>query len=189
MNWYLGITTSKMISPFPGHEKIRGEAAVEKQLRAMGLDCFVPTQIVFKRQGKNRYAEPWVDYLCPNYIFANVPADRYAEALGAKGLARCLMRIPNREAEMHLRPFRARLDDDNAKAMKIIDEGDKRAMCEFKPGDVLEIISGPFADQCVEFCRNVREVGAPFDLVEAEVEVFGQKARVRVDPLDVKRVG
>jgi hypothetical protein len=26
-------------------------------------------------------------------------------------------------------------------------------------------------------------------LVEAEVEVFGQRARVRVDPLDVKRVG
>jgi transcription antitermination factor NusG len=82
-----------------------------------------------------------------------------------------------------------RIDEDNAKAMRIIDEGDRRAMCEFKPGDLLEIISGPLSDLCVEFCRSVREVGAPFDLVEAEVEVFGQKARVRVDPLDVKLVG
>lgn len=189
MNWYLGITTSKMISPIPGHEKIRGEAAVEKQLLAMGLDCFVPTQITFKRRGKNRYAEPCVEYVCPNYIFANVPPDRYAEALGVKGLARCMMRIPNQEAEWHLAPFRARLVEDNAEAMRIIEEGDRRAMCEFKPGEVLEIISGPFADQCVEFCRSVREVGAPFDLVEGEVEVFGQKARVRLDPLDVMRVG
>lgn len=29
----------------------------------------------------------------------------------------------------------------------------------------------------------------PFALVEAEVEEFGKKARVRVDPLDVERVG
>jgi hypothetical protein len=79
VNWYLGITTSKMISPFPGHAKIR-------------RGC----------RGKA------------------------AAGHGAKGLARCLMRIANREAEMHLRPFRARLDGDNAKAMKIIDEGDKR---------------------------------------------------------------
>jgi hypothetical protein len=30
---------------------------------------------------------------------------------------------------------------------------------------------------------------AQFDPVAVEVEVFGQKARVSVDPLDVKRVG
>lgn len=29
----------------------------------------------------------------------------------------------------------------------------------------------------------------PFDLVKAQVELFGRRACVRVDPLDVKRVG
>jgi transcriptional antiterminator NusG len=99
-----------------------------------------------------------------------------------------MMRIPNQEAEWHLAPFRARIDEDNARAMRIIEDGDRRAMCEFKPGDLLEIISGPFAELCVEFRRNVREAGAPFDVIEAEVELFSQRVRFKVDLLGVKRV-
>lgn len=37
--------------------------------------------------------------------------------------------------------------------------------------------------------RRARNARAPMDLVESEVEVFGQRVRVRIDPLDVKRVG
>jgi transcriptional antiterminator NusG len=189
MTWYLGITTSRMIPPFPGADRIRGEAAVEKQLQAIGIECFVPTRTVFKRQGKNRYAEPVVEYMCPNYIFANIPADQYADAVAVRGISRTLMMVPAVEVKRHLRPFIARVAADQEEALRIIESGDRREMSTYQPGDALEIIAGPFAGFMLQFKAMLERSGDPFPMVEGEVEIFGRDTPVRLDPVDVRRVG
>ncbi len=105
MTWYLGITSSKQIRPFPGSEKCRSEFAEQKQLEEMGGECHVTYASTFKRGGKCRHAEPVTEVLTPNYIFADVPADLYARATTAAGLCRKVMAVPRQESEKHLPKF------------------------------------------------------------------------------------
>jgi transcriptional antiterminator NusG len=185
MTWYVGFATSRHIRPFPGADKIRGEAAVEKQLGALGIECFVPTRTVFKRQGRNRHAEPVVEYICPNYVFADIPADRFADAVAVRGLSRTLMVVPSAQVQRQLRPFIQRVEADNAEALRLIEAGDRRAMCQFQPGDALRVLSGPFADLMLTFKRMSQRAGDPWPMGEGEVSIFGRETPLRLDLADV----
>lgn len=186
MTWYLGITTTRLIAPRFGAEKVRGEFAVEQQLRDMGIDAHAPRKTEFLRRGKKRHAEAVTSAYLPGYIFANIPADRYFEVIReVRGLSRTLMAIPAGE-EMGVKRFIGRAAAEQAEAERIVARQDKAAMREFKAGDALSIISGPFADQVVSFKRMVTNAEG-WDEVEVEAELFGQTVRMTADPLDVRR--
>lgn len=188
MTWYLGITTTRHIAPEPGADKERGEFAVERQLRALGLEAVAPRRIEFKRQGKKRHAEPVTSAYLPGYIFAKIPAGMFTKAIQCRGLSPSLMAVSPQEVRKHVKPFLSKVADENAEAERIIASRDRAAMCQFEPGAALEVLAGPFADRLVSFTRMVRSAHDLHPMIEARMTMFGQLVRVKIDSLDVKGV-
>lgn len=187
--WYLGITTTRLIAPFPGAEKIRGEWAVKAQLEALGIEAHAPEKITFRRSGKKRRPEPVHEVALPGYIFADIPAEKYFRAIECTGLSRTLMAVHPAEVRAHVQPFIAEAARKAAEAHEIIERNDRTRMAEYSPGDALSITTGPFAGQIVQFRRMVESAGATFPEIEAEAELFGRATRVKIDPLDVRKAG
>jgi len=201
MTWYLGITTTRKIAPFPGAEKERGEFAVVRQLQAMGIEAHAPVRITFLRKGKRRYAEPETEVLLPNYVFADIPDDLYHAAIRARGLAPTLMAISRADMTgvrkdkdqnevqtgKGLSEFITRANAKAEEARRIIDRNDRAAMCQFDPGDMLEILSGPFMNQVVRFTRMVSAAHEMHPMVGFEGELFGRAVPGVIDPLDVRK--
>lgn len=186
MTWYLGRTTTRHIAPEPGAEKERGEFAVERQLRAMGIEAHAPRRIEFKRVGKKRHAEPITSAYLPGYIFAEIPADMFTRAIQCRGISTTLMAVTPQEVRRHVQPFLAKVDDENAEANRIIDSRDRAAMCQFEPGQALDVLAGPFAERVVKFSRMIETAHDAFPMIEAQMEILGRLSRVKVDPLDVR---
>ena len=186
MTWYLGITTTRHIAPEPGAEKERGEFAVERQLRALGLEAFAPRKIEFKRQGKKRHAEPITSPYLPGYIFAEIPAAVFTKAIQCRGLSASLMAVSAQEVRRHVRPFLSKVQQENAEAQRIIDSRDRAAMCQFEAGQALEVLAGPFADRVVEFTGMVQAAHDMHPMIEAQMEILGGLTRMKIDPLDVR---
>ena len=187
-SWYPCITATRLLSPFPGAEKIRGDFAVAAQLQDLGLAAHAPRKIEFKRQGKRRYADAIQNAYLPGYVFAQIPAHRFQEAIAVKGMGRNLMMIQPREVRDHVLPFIDAASAEEAEALRIMARNDHAEMCGFKAGQALEIISGPFMERAVEFRRMVRNAEGWAE-IEAEASLLGQNVRVRIDPLDVRKVG
>ncbi|KIC12875.1 hypothetical protein RA19_00265 [Leisingera sp. ANG-M1] len=199
MTWYLGITTTKKVT-LPRHlhfevetgrgaetvSQERGEFAVERQLRALGIEAFAPRKIEFKRQGKKRYAEPVTSAYLPGYIFADIPPELFAQAVQCRGLNASLMTVSGQEVRRHVQPFLSKVSEENAEAQRIIDSRDRAAMCQFEPGAALEVLAGPFMGRIVRFSDMVQAAHDVHPVIEARAEMFGQSVRVQIDPLDVK---
>ena len=184
MNTLLATSTGR-ISPLPGHEKMPGAFAVEKQLHDMGIDAWTPRKITFKRAGKRRYAEAVVEPYLPGYVFADIPDELFQRAMTAKGAYMATMFI-SRADRAQVAAFRRRVEAENAEAERIIAAKDHAAMCAYRPGDALQILAGPFADQIVQFARLVV---ADRPHIEFDAEMFGQIVKGKVDVLDVKAAG
>lgn len=198
MTWYLGITTTKKIAPYPGWEKERGEMAVKRQLLDLGIEeAHAPVRIEFMRKGKRRFAEPTEEVLLPNYIFADIPAELFYDAIKCRGLVPSLMAIrqadletyTDRDGQEHigLLPFMRRAEAKEAEARRIIASNDHAAMCQFDPGDTLEILSGPFMGQLVKFTRMIQSAHDLHPMVGFEGEMFGSSIPGMIDPLSVRR--
>jgi len=186
MTWYLGITTTRLIAPYPGAEKERGEFAVERQLRALGLQAHAPRKIEFKRVGKKRQPDPVTSPYLPGYIFAEIPAAKFAAAIQCNGLRPTMMAIPPQEVRRHVLSFIDRVAAENMEAERIVASRDRAAMCQYKTGQSLEILAGPFQERAVRFLRMVKASHDMHPMIEVEAELFGQGVRMKVDPLDVK---
>lgn len=185
-SWYLCVTATRLISPFPGAEKIRGDFAVAAQLAEMGIRAHAPRKIEFKRQGKRRYADAIQTAYLPGYVFAQIPVHRFLDAIHVKGMGRNLMAIAPQEVREHVLPFIDAASAEEAEALRIRARNDHAEMCGFVAGQALEIISGPFMERAVSFRRMIRNAEGWAE-IEAEAALFGQSVRVRIDPLDVKR--
>lgn len=185
-SWYLCVTTTRQIAPFCGSDKMRGDFAVEAQLREMGLKAHAPRKIEFKRQGKNRFAEAITAAYLPGYVFAQIPVHRFCDALSVRGIGRSLMAVPGQEVRDHVLPFIAKAEAEEVEARRIADRGVHAEMCAFKAGEAIRAIAGPFADRVFDFGRMVRNAQG-WPEIEARTDLFGQVVKVRLDPLDVKR--
>lgn len=186
MAWYLGTTTTRLIAPAPGAEKERGEFAVERQLKELGLEAFAPRKIEFKRQGKKRHAEPITSAYLPGYVFAEIPAEMFVKAISCRGLNPSMMAVSPQEVRRHVKPFLCKVAEENAEAQRIIDSRDRAAMCQFEPGAALEVLAGPFADRIVRFTGMVQAAHDMHPMIEAQMDILGRLTRVKVDPLDVR---
>lgn len=188
MGWYLGITTTRMIRPWPGADKTRGEWAVQQQLERLGIEAHAPEKITFRRSGKNRLAEPRHDVCLPGYVFMAVPDRRYFRLVEVDGLG-MVMPIHGWEVMHHVKPFIKEAEEKAAEARDIIARNDRVRMAEYSPGAALVVCSGPLEGQEVKFRRVVEGASAPHPEIEAEMEIFGAVTRVKLDPLDVKKAG
>lgn len=175
-------TTTGHVAPTPGAAKIPGCFAVEQQLQAMGLTAWTPRKIVFERSGKDRYPKPVTKPYLPGYVFADVPPQAFHAALQARGAFPTTMTLSRGDLAA-VRAFQRRVDAENAEAERIIASRDRAAMCQFAPGQALEVLAGPFADRLVTFSRLVL---ASVPHIEFETELFGQVVKGKVDVLDVR---
>lgn len=187
MTWYLGRTTSGQVFLPEIGVKMRGEFAVERQLRRFGIEAWAPRRVEFKRVGKRRFEDAFeVPYL-PGYVFANIPADRFYQASWLPGMWGDFMAITEKEYEREIEPFRRGVLEEYDEAQKIIRRQDRAAMCRYKAGDAIKLLSGPFKDRIVTFSELLPSQDMP--RIRFVMDIMGREVVGEADPLDVAGVG
>ena len=159
------------------------EFDLQEQLEALGLKCDVPRRVDLIRQGKRRRPDAITSAYLPGYAFAWFEAEDWHAIKGAK-YVRTMMGV-SAQSERLVRAFLARVEGDYLARMSQIEAGER--ISEYNPGDLLQIMTGPFAGQLATFARIVQSAHDVFPSVEAELDVFGRKVKVQVDPIAARR--
>lgn len=158
------------------------EFDAQEEAETLGLWAAVPRRVDLIRQGKRRRPDAIVSPYLDNYVFVEADATGWHWLKGSKHV-RSLMGVPPQEVAK-VQSFIAKVESDYAQRMAQIEAGER--VSEYEPGDLLQIITGPFAGTIAAFRRVAEGAGMFPDLV-LEQEIFGRAVRMRVDPLAVKR--
>ena len=185
-------TTTALIRP-TGGDRVKGEWAVEAQMKEIGCMVYDSRTVEFTRKGKDRFARPEYKPALPGYVFADIPDHLFGRAVHVKGAWGSALPIYDIEARRKMREtphdaamkFFASLKSKRIEAERIKHRAD--LVAEFDPGEPLSIISGPFSDLLASFRRMVRAAHDAYPMIEAQMEIMGQKTTVRLDPLDVAK--
>lgn len=178
------------------------EFALVEDCEALGIRAIAPRKVEAVRTGNNRYPEPRVMPYLGNYVFIEASADEWHWLRDIRYL-RSIMGVPPGEVRK-VRSFCDTIEAQYAARMVEIDqavavmrnrEASKEARREalmvmqaYSPGDLLEVICGPFAGAIVAFGAMVERAASK--LPEIEVSMGGMDwGTVRLDPLHVKKVG
>lgn len=196
MTWYLGYvqggkTTKPEGADREAHpeseefqpQRIDKQFYVEREIRSLGIDCWMPRKIEFKRTGKKRRAEPFELPYLPNYIFIDLPVERFLEVTGIKYLGSGLIPLRRDDIE-RMGQFREGIDAEYEKARKAAQNQD--AISEYVRGQKLKILDNRFGDQILQFVGMVERAHDPHPKVRAAMDMMGQSVMVEVDPLDVR---
>ncbi len=173
-----------------GHIKAKKEFEVEEEIQALGIYAWVPRKLEVKRVGKKRTPEIVERPYLPNAIFMNLTDEQWHQVQQVKFLASTMKAIygvkdgkPVGDLRQLFR-FREAVEAESA-ALRRAQESNE-ALQEFHTGDALKIVAGPFSEMVAEFQKVVRTAHDLHPTYEAELELMGQKTRVRLDPLDVR---
>lgn len=159
------------------------EQNVQEQIEALGLTCAVPLRVDVIRQGKRRRPDVVERAYLPGYAFAWFGAEDWHAIRGAKHV-RTMMGV-SAQSERLVRAFIARVQADYEARMAQISAGLR--VEEYNPGDLLQIMTGPFAGQLARFTRMLETAHDVFPVIEAEMELMGMATRVQVDPIAARR--
>lgn len=159
------------------------EQNVQEQIEALGLTCAVPLRVDVIRQGKRRRPDVVERAYLPGYAFAWFGAEDWHAIRGAKHV-RTMMGV-SAQSERLVRAFIASVQADYEARMAQISAGLR--VEEYNPGDLLQIMTGPFAGQLARFTRMLETAHDVFPVIEAEFELFGRTAKVQVDPIAARR--
>lgn len=178
------------------------EFALVEDCEALGISATAPRKVEAVRTGNKRYPEPRVMPYLGNYVFIEATADEW-HWLREIRYVRSIMGVPPAEArkiaefceavEAEYKAKSAEIDRAvavmrNREASKAARREALRVMQAYQPGDLLEVILGPFAGQIVAFGAMVERAASK--LPEIEVSLNGLEwGTMRMDPLAVRRVG
>lgn len=177
------------------------EFALVEDCEVLGISAIAPRKVEAVRTGNKRYPEPRVTPYLGNYVFVEANADEWHWLKGIKYL-RSMMAVPQAEVrriqsfcDMVEAQYAIRVAEIAQAAAVMRDrEASKDARREalkvmqaYSPGDLLEVICGPFAGQIVAFGAMVERAAS--NLPEIEVSMGGLEwGTMRMDPLHLKRV-
>lgn len=161
------------------------EFAVQEACEAIGVTCFVPRKVEVKRIRTRRRPDVFVTPYLPNYAFIWATDEQYHWLKDVKPV-RSIMGI-GPGSERLVRAFIDRVESDFAARMAQIEAGERVA--EYNPGDLLEIIAGPFAGQLARFGRMIETSQDIFPSISANMDLMGRETRVKLDPLQVRKAG
>lgn len=178
------------------------EFALVEDCEVLGISAIAPRKVEAVRTGNKRYPEPRVTPYLPNYVFITATADEWHWLKEIRYVRDIMGIVPQWESKVH--DFCATIESqyheriaeiDQAAAVMKDREASKEArrealkvMQHYQPGDLLEVILGPFAGQIVAFGAMVERAASK--LPEIEVALQGMAwGTVRVDPLAVRKVG
>lgn len=159
----------------------RREFDAAEECEVLGITCHVPRRVDLIRQGKRRRPDPVVRALLPGYIFVETDAEGWHMLKDTKHV-RTVMGVGPLD-ERNVRAFIAKAEADFAARMAQIEAGER--VSEYQPGELLQIIAGPFQGRLATFKRIAE--GAMFPEVVAEAEIMGQAVTLRLDPLVAKK--
>ena len=158
------------------------EFNAQEEAEALGLWCEVPRRVDMLRRGTQRRPDPIVSAYLPNYIFVRMDGDEW-HWLKASKLVRTIMSVQSKD-EKNLLKFINKVEADCAERMAQIEAGQR--VDEYSPGDLLTIITGPFAGTLASF-KRVAEGASMFPDLVVETQMFGQAVTVKVDPIAARR--
>ena len=171
------------MTTYLGYARTGREFQVTEDLNAIGLQTWCGRKLEFIRRGKKRRPEPVESPYLQNYIFAELPAERFLEVRGIKGLAKTLTPLCAPDM-LSLARFQSEVEAEYQKAKAIARNQD--AICEYKAGQALTVISGNLQDTMLRFREMVERAHDMHPKIRADMELFGQTVSVEIDPLDVK---
>lgn len=178
------------------YARAKHEFEVEEAIRDLGLWVAAPKSLERKRIGRTKrdvkfYDAPYV----PNFLFAEIPADRFLDVVAVKHVAPTLTPVSRgdwaggTDSRGNVRQGVAHfLDavDSEYRARDKERENLNAPVWEFQPGQALEVLSGPFKGFMATFRRMIEQPHHSFAKVGAEAEVFGRTTPFEIDPLDVR---
>jgi len=172
-----------MTITYLGYARSGKEVEVTESIKAMDLAVYCPMRIEFIRRGKDRRARRVESPYLQNYIFAEIPAERFLDVLAVKYLASTL--TPLSGADMRsLWQFRDMVEDEYADAKRI--SQNQAAICEYKAGQAIQALDGRFSDKMLTFRSMVERAHDMYPKVVAGMEMMGRELTVELDPLNVR---
>jgi len=183
------------------------EFEVEDELRALGLKPWVPRRLTSKKitQQKERtwYDTPYV----PKLIFCIFPAVYWTDVLAIKHIVgkpfplsrgdisgRRSFDIQRPDGTSKHIPAVWGLDDFKAAVLREYEDAQRLMsnnlyQCAYKPGQALEIISGPFKDMPASFNECVQSAHEEYATLKVEIEMMGGTTKVGIPPDQVQALG
>lgn len=178
------------------------EFALVEDCEVLGVEAIAPRKVEAVRTGNKRWPEKRVTPYLGNYVFVTATPEEWYWLRDIKYL-RSLMGVPPAE-ERRVRKFidlieaefiAKEAEIDRAVSVMRDREASKEARREamkvmqaYTPGDLLEVIVGPFAGQIVAFGAMVERAASK--LPEIEVSLAGLEwGSMMLDPLHVRKVG
>lgn len=175
-----------MTTTYLAYAKAGKEFEVAQAIGDLGLAVYCARKIEFLRRGKNRRPEPVESAYLTNYLFAEIPAERFLEVLAVKHLASTLTPLSGPDMRS-LGEFRERADAEYDEAQRISQNQD--AICEYRVGQALRMMDGRFSDKLLTFRSMVERAHDLHPRVVMDMEMMGRVVSVEADPLDVKAAG
>lgn len=178
------------------------EFALVEDCQALGIEAFAPRKVEAVRTGNRRWPEPRISSYLPNYVFVRASATEWHWLKEIRYVRDLMGVLP--QYERRVQTFADTIEAQFSTRMAEIEEAQRilkdreatkeartaalRAMAHYQPGDLLEVLTGPFVGQLAAFGRMVE--GAASKLPEIEVSLNGLEwGTMRMDPLHVRKVG
>lgn len=175
------------------------EFNLQEACEAIGITAIVPRKVESVRTGKNRWPEPRVTPYLPNYAFIEATEAEWHWLRDIKYVRDLVGIAPGWHGK--LREFFDAVETQYAARMSEIEQAQRimrdreaskaarreaiRLLRQYTPGDLLEVITGPFAGQLVAFGAMVERASSMTPLIEAQMGAL----KVQFDPLAVKKAG
>lgn len=162
------------------------EFSVQEQCEVLGYACDVPRRVDMIRHAKRRRPDKVIRPFLPNYVFIHGDDSAFHALREIKELRGTALGIGDNEAR-RVKAFIAKVEADFTERLAQIEAGER--LSEYRPGDVLTLMTGPFAGQLATFRRMVENARDVFPKIEAElaVNLMGKPVTAIVDPINARR--
>lgn len=173
------------------------EFSVEDDLIEMGLNPWVPRALTMKNV-KERKSPVWYDKpYVPKLVFCVIPAIYYTDVKKLKHVIGNPMPLSRRDIDgcpAYIKPDSGKPCPEvpGLVAFKKAVEAEYKDMerrrknneyqCLYRPGQALEILSGPFEGFTAEFKKTIKAAHDEFANLRVEVDIFGRATRLDVSP-------
>ena len=163
------------------------EFSAQEQCEVLGYTCQVPRKVDLIRHQKRRIPDVTVKPYMGNYLFISGGDDVFHAVKLIKEIRGTAMGIGRQNARQ-VQAFIDRVEADYTARMAQIEAGQR--VSEYRPGDLLTLMTGPFAGQVATFRRMVETAGDMFPKIEAEMSftLIGQIVTATVDPINARRL-
>ena len=162
------------------------EFVAQEQCEVIGITCYVPRRVDLVRHAKRRTPDIVERPFLPNYLFLDGDADVFHAIKDIKEVRGTAMGVGDIEAR-RVMSFINRVQADYAARLAQIEAGQR--VSEYNPGDLLTLMTGPFAGQLAQFRRMVDAADSAFPRIEAElmVSLMGKPVTAIIDPINARR--